>query len=271
MAESFPESNDSTAVRNILIVDDLATIEYSIEGMLNRHAAVMSGRLAFEVTQVTSPDDIPATVQLASELGCSYSLALVDLDFGAHRAGGSQSHGLTALRLLAEHTPETRTALYTADVEGNRELMLRAAFELCPYKPSTWISKSSPSEEQADTICDLLDGKDPPSGPLRPYVFRPDHLRLRTVCGTRTQLRLWRALALGLDNRGQIAAHAGTSASTLDKFVARVRPFILDCLGTPDDTPVPAARAANLALAVRFAYSNRAFFTDPELERLVGR
>ncbi|WP_327238880.1 MULTISPECIES: hypothetical protein [unclassified Streptomyces] len=276
MTHTLHQSEEGAPTRHILIVDDLGTIEYSIEGMLNRHSAVTSGRLAFETAQVTSPDDIPATVELAQEMAVTYDVALVDLDFGARRAGGSQSHGLTALRLLAQHTPGTRTALYTADVEGNRELMLRAAFELCPHKPNTWISKAAPPPSQADVICDLLDGREPPLGHLRPYFFRPEHLKLRTVCGTRTQLRLWQALALGLENRVQIAAQAGASPSTLDKFVAHAREFILDCMPPPASpegarAPIPAARSANLALAVRFAYTNRAFFDDPELEQFVDR
>ncbi|MBM7438102.1 hypothetical protein [Streptomyces sp. HB132] len=277
MTNTLHQLEESKPVRHILIADDLGTIEYSIEGMLNKHPAVTSGRLTFETAQVTNPNDIPATVELAWDMGVTYDLALVDLDFGSRRAGGSQSHGLTALRLLAEATPHTTTALYTADVEGNRELMLRAAFELSPHKPSTWISKSLEPPRQAEAICDLLDGRDPPLGAhLRPYYNRPEHLKLHTVCGTRTQLRLWQALALGLENRVQIAAQAGASPSTLDKFVAHARAFILDCMPPPASpegarAAIPAARSANLALAVRFAYTNRAFFDDPELEQFVVR
>ncbi|MGW3113746.1 hypothetical protein [Streptomyces sp. NPDC001091] len=276
MTVSPREPQERHPVRRILIVDDLGSVEYSIEGMLDKHPAVTSGRLAYEVTQVTSPDDIPAAVDLARAHGGGYDLALVDLDFGARRSGGSGSHGLTGLRLLAEHTPSTRTALYTADVEGNRELMLRAAFELCTPKPTTWISKSLDPPDQSEVICTLLDGRDPPLGHLRPYWERPDHLRLRTVCGTLTQLRLWQALSLGLEQRRPIADEAGVAVSSLDKFIAHVRAFVLDCMppvaSRPEaGTAAPAARTPNLALAGRFAYANRAFFNDTELERLVIR
>ncbi|ACY97017.1 MULTISPECIES: response regulator transcription factor [Thermomonospora] len=277
MAEALQRPTENSLTRYLLIVDDLGTVQYTIEGLLSRHADVKSGRLAITADQVTDPDDIPAAVERARETGTTYDLALVDLDFGARRVGGSQSHGLTALRLLSQHTPDTKIALYTADVEGNRELMLRAAFELFPLQqPQTWISKASPADGQAEMICALLEGRDVPMGHLRPYLTRPEHLRLRSVCGTRTQLRIWQALALGLDSRTQIARQAGVSPSTLDKFVANVREFILDCmppLVPPEGAQAPGSngRSANLALAVRFAYANRAFFSDPELERLVSR
>ncbi|MGW8764875.1 hypothetical protein ACWGN5_20450 [Streptomyces sp. NPDC055815] len=263
--------------RTLLIVDDVPSLDHLIDGMLRTHPDVREGRLLFETAQVTSPDDIPIAVERARADGGTYDVALVDLDFGARRAGGERGHGLTALRLLAETSPDTRTALYTADVEGNRELMLRAAFELCPHTPVTWISKSLSAADQAEAICALLDGRDPPLGHLRPYWNRPEHLKLRVVCSSRTQLRMWQALALGFDHRGPIASHAGVSESTLDKFVASVREFIVDCMpptgdpGTDARAGVRSARSANLALAARFAYVNRSFFADPELERLVAR
>lgn len=250
------------AVRRILIVDDLDTIEYSIEGMMNRHC----GDLPFETTQVTSPSDIAAAVE-ALPSAQPFSLALVDLDFGAHQAGSTTGHGLTALRLLAELSPATTVALYTADVEDNRELMLRAAFELSPYPPTTWISKASARFTQARHIYALMAERTVAADKLRPYVDRPKPLRLASVCGTTTQLRLWQAMALGLETRKQIADHAHTDTSTLDKHVARAREFILDC--TTADRAQPGHNRKNLQLACRFAYTNRAFFWEPELERIV--
>lgn len=252
--------------RRILIVDDLDSVEYSIEGMLNRHPAAPP----FETSQVTSPDDIVAAVARLAHRGARYDLALVDLDFGAHRASGAVSHGLTALRLLAEHTSRTTVALYTADVEHNRELMLRAAFELSPHPPATWISKAAGRVAQAEFLCALLAGDPVPDEHLRPYLNRPEPLRLKTVCGNRTQLRMWQAMALGLDSRDQIADYAHISKSTLDKFVARARGFIIDCM-PPALTDVSAVigKAANLQLASRFAFANRAYFCEPELERIL--
>lgn len=286
---SSPEVALTAQHRHLLIVDDLETTEYSVIGLLSDHFDASDGRSLsnvpfgaggsagdFRTMQVTSPLDIPSAVADGKDRGVTYDVALVDLDFGARRAGSDRAHGLTALRLLAEHSPGTKVALYTADIEGNRELMLRAAFELSPHAPETWISKAAPRPDQALAIRGLLEEHDIPFGRVRPYLLRPDHLRLRTICGTLTQLRLWQAMAIGLESRQEIAAYAHASKSTLDQLLARARAFILDCMNVaergPDaDGAATPTRSANLVLAQRFAHANRAFFSDPELEFLLQR
>ena len=139
--------------------------------------------------------------------------AIVDL-----RYAQSTATGLTALAMLRQLSPDTKTIISTTDEEENRLLNLLAAFRF--FDPKALLAKRADAFVTRAVVEAVGRGElpQPDADPFRraaamrpPLLDQPVH--------NRTELGIWQELAR-FDKRLQIANAAHVHPRTLDAFTA---------------------------------------------------
>ncbi len=108
----------------ILVIDDFVLVELALAQVLHDSGHTLTG--------VRDPRDLPEVLAQ----GTRFELALVDINFGP----GCPT-GLTAMRLLAELSPDTAIVIESTDEERNRLLFVLASFAF--FTPVALMSKAS--------------------------------------------------------------------------------------------------------------------------------
>ena len=131
----------------ILVIDDFVLVELALAQVLHGTRHTLTG--------VRDPRDLPEVLAQ----GTRFELALVDINFGP----GCPT-GLTAMRILAELSPDTAIVIESTDEERNRLLFLLASFAF--FTPVALMSKASSLAEMRALIDAIADGT--LAGPGRP-------------------------------------------------------------------------------------------------------
>ena len=121
----------------ILVIDDFVLVELALAQVLHGTRHTLTG--------VRDPRDLPEVLAQ----GTRFELALVDINFGP----GCPT-GLTAMRILAELSPDTAIVIESTDEERNRLLFLLASFAF--FTPVALMSKASSLAEMRALI-DAID------------------------------------------------------------------------------------------------------------------
>jgi DNA-binding NarL/FixJ family response regulator len=249
----------------ILVIDDFVLVELALAQVLQGSPHTLTG--------VRDPRDLPGVLAQ----GTRFDLALVDINFGP----GCPT-GLTAMRILAELSPDTAIVIESTDEERNRLLFLLASFAF--FAPVALLSKAS-SLAQMRALIDAID-----AGTLTGPGFAAGRLIGHAGCldeliRSRTDLMLWRAL-VRFDKRSEVARASHVDERTVDRFTAskcavvdRIETEFPDGAspggrppGPPDRRSAPSGggppRHANLLRLARFAQTHSHFFTDAALDGL---
>ncbi len=123
----------------ILVIDDFVLVELALAQVLHGTRHTLTG--------VRDPRDLPEVLAQ----GTRFELALVDINFGP----GCPT-GLTAMRILAELSPDTAIVIGSTDEERNRLLFLLASFAF--FTPVAVMSKASSLAEMRTLIDAIADG-----------------------------------------------------------------------------------------------------------------
>jgi CheY-like chemotaxis protein len=254
---------------HILVVDDFVLVELALAQVIQGTPHTLVG--------VRDPRSLPE----ALGQGPRFDLALVDINFGP----GSPT-GLTAMRILAELSPETKIVIESTDEERNRLLFLLASFVF--FEPLALLSKASPAEA-VRALIDAVDRGDrsgpgfaAPDGGTEPGPLSPVNRLVRNkgcldeLIRNGTDLMLWRAL-VRFDKRGEVARAAHVDERTVDRFTAS-KSLVVDNIQTefPEDASAPAVRYdtggpqrhPNLVRLARFAQTHSHFFADQAIDGL---
>jgi CheY-like chemotaxis protein len=254
---------------HILVVDDFVLVELALAQVIQGTPHTLVG--------VRDPRNLPE----ALGQGPRFDLALVDINFGP----GCPT-GLTAMRILAELSPETKIVIESTDEERNRLLFLLASFVF--FEPMALLSKASPAEAVRALIdaVDRGDGSGPgfaaPDGGTGPAPLSPVNRLVRNkgcldeLIRNGTDLMLWRAL-VRFDKRGEVARAAHVDERTVDRFTAS-KSLVVDEIQAefPEDASAPAVRYdtggpqrhPNLVRLARFAQTHSHFFADQAIDGL---
>jgi DNA-binding NarL/FixJ family response regulator len=254
---------------HILVVDDFVLVELALAQVIQDTPHTLVG--------VRDPRNLPEAL---SE-GPRFDLALVDINFGP----GAPT-GLTAMRILADLSPETKIVIESTDEERNRLLFLLASFAF--FEPLALLSKASPAEAMRALIDAVARGDRTgpgfatPDGGTGPHPPTPverlvsNRGLLDELIRNGTDLMLWRAL-VRFDKRGEVARAAHVDERTVDRFTAG-KSLVVDKIQAefPEDASAPAARHdsggqrrnPNLVRLARFAQTHSHFFADQAIDGL---
>jgi len=247
----------------ILVIDDFVLVELALAQVLQGTPHTLTG--------VRDPRDLPEVLAQ----GTRFDLALVDINFGP----GCPT-GLTAMRILAELSPDTAIVIESTDEERNRLLFLLASFAF--FRPLALLSKASTLPEMRALIDAVADGTLAGPGFAASRLIRNAGC-LDELIRSKTDLMLWRAL-VRFDRRGEVARASHVDERTVDRFTAS-KSVVVDRIeaefpaspggrppGSPDRRSAPSGgeppRQANLLRLARFAQTHRHFFTDEALDGL---
>ena len=238
----------------ILVIDDFVLVELALAQVLHGTRHTLTG--------VRDPRDLPEVLAQ----GTRFELALVDINFGP----GCPT-GLTAMRILAELSPDTAIVIGSTDEERNRLLFLLASFAF--FTPVAVMSKASSLAEMRTLIDAIADGTLACPGRPAARLIRGAGC-LDELIRSKTDLMLWRAL-VRFDKRGEVARASHVDERTVDRFTAS-KPAVVDRIeaefpngeappGSAGGTP---GRPANLLRLARFAQTHSHFFTDEAIDGL---
>lgn len=243
----------------ILVVDDFVLVELALAQVLQGTPHTLTG--------VRDPRNLPSVLSQGSR----YDLALVDINFGP----GCPT-GLTAMRILAELSPDTAIVIESTDEERNRLLFLLASFAF--FQPVALLPKSSSMAEMRALIDAVTAGTPPAATTTTARLIRNAGCLDELIRG-KTDLMLWRALAR-FDKRGEVARAAHVDERTVDRFTAsksavvdKIEAEFPEGAGEPG-RPVPPTggpgrqRRPNLVRLARFAQTHSHFFADEAVDVL---
>jgi DNA-binding NarL/FixJ family response regulator len=257
----------------ILVIDDYLNVEMALRGILDGHT----------VAGVRDPAALPRMLAYEEP----FQLAIVDL-----RYVQSTATGLTALAMLRQLAPGTKTVISTTDEEENRLLYLLAAFQF--FDPKALLAKRADAFVTRAVVEAIGRGDPSPSPDADPFrraaALRPP--LLDQLVHNRTELGIWQELAR-FDKRLQIASAAHVHPRTLDVFTAAKGAAIEavaahfsrsdrgnEAMGGADTGPGALARpgaaagpgaahGANLIRVIHFARTHEQFFADQEVAGLL--
>jgi DNA-binding NarL/FixJ family response regulator len=245
----------------ILVIDDHLQVEIALRGILAEGGHTVTG--------ARDPRALPRLLSGEEP----FDEAIVDL-----RYAQSTATGLTALAILRERSPGTKTVIGTTDEEDNRLLYLMAAFQF--FSPGALLAKRFDARLTRAIVEAVGRGEPAPGGAAAPFQKAASLTPplLDRVVHSRTELGIWQELAR-FDKRPEIAQAAHVHVRTLDAFTAAKCSAIDEVLARfpgmsasqlpPAATESAATHSANLIRVIHFARSHAQFFADAEVAGLL--